>query len=313
MNALSIHNIFRQLKAAADDTSLLAMTQACRASNLKALDCAPELYLLFPSTGASALAAALVATWSCELSAATLGAALTSCAQAGGAPAYTAAQVGQAVADNISLSLLSHANLPTPYGVGINRELKMIGLSQGDLMQVKPAESARFLIISCLPGDYTPTPGSLILALKTDYGIDLAALATNKAADYTGNFHCWFSQPLSSNGSKPFPYQQLLVFESTGEAAALNLAGVFSAIKAYLPAPPPLPETGATIVSAMLSTGGAGAAPAAVLTALFNGCWDLMTAGAGYNLTCFRIVSFQPAWSAALTSTFDALYQQHQS
>lgn len=312
MSALSIQNIFRQLKAAADDTSLLEMTQACRASNLTALDCAPELCLLFPASSASALAAALVTTWSCELSAATLAAALTSCVLAGGAAAYTATQVAQAVGDNISLRLLSHANLPTPYGTGINRELKMIGLSEGNLMLVKPAERARILVISCLPGDYTPTPGSLVGALKNDYGIDLAALAGNKAADYTGSHHCWFSQLLSSSGSKPFPYQQLLVFESTGAAAAGNIAGIFAAIKAYIPAPPALPETGPTIVSAMLSTGSAGAAPAAVLTALFNGCWDLMTAGAGYNLTCFRIVSFQPAWSASLTGAFDALYKQHQ-
>jgi hypothetical protein len=304
--------VARIARNATTDTNLLAIAEGCRAANLTALACAPELYLLFPTTSASDMAAALVRVWACELSLANLTAALASCLQANGNAAYTAAQSATATAASMSLKYLDGAHVPTQYGGAPNGELKMIGLSQGDLTAIRPAEAARFLIISCLPGDYSPSSQSLIAAVNNAYGIQVATLAQNPAADYRATYHCWISQNLSTYTTKKVPYQQLICFESTGAAAPSNIPGIFSAIKSYIPAPPPIPNTGPTIVSALVSTGGAGGNPSAVLTALFNGCWGLMTAGAGYNITCFRVDIFPTSWEQQLTALFEQLKQSHQ-
>ncbi|MEC7798009.1 MAG: hypothetical protein VX755_11910, partial [Pseudomonadota bacterium] len=216
--------------------------------------------------------------------------------------------ISAAVAASISLTVWDVAHIPTTYGGAVNHRLKMIGLCQGDLTTIKPAEAAQFLIISCLPGDYTPSAGSLIGAIQTAWGINVGQMAANPAADYRSDLHCWISQPFSSlQPSKTVPYTQLICLESTGANAVAWIPGVFSAIQRYVPSPPPIPETGATIASALLSTGGAGADPVQVLTALFNGCQTLMTAGPGYNLTCLRIDVFNPALQGPLVAAFDQL------
>jgi len=311
MGSASVKAIFQELAGTGAVSDLVALAQACRASNLTALECAPELYTSFPTSTASELGAALVETWACELSSSVMTQALTACKKPDNSAAFTAAEIAQSVSDNLSLLYLDSANIPTQYGAGINNQLKMIGLSQGDLVTIKPAEKAMFLVISCLPGDYSPTPGSMIAALDSAYGINIATMATDMAADYRSTHHCWISKDISGYTSTDVPYQQLLVFESNGSDAVANIPGIFAGIQEYMPTPPAIPDTGPTIISAMVSTGSAGADPSSVLEALFNSCWSLMTDGAGYNMTCFRAIVYQSSWSAALTTTFDQLKQQH--
>jgi hypothetical protein len=301
-------NQIRQIvdAAAANAETLVQVAQGCRASNLTALQCCPELFTLYPTTIADDMASAMIQVWGCELSSSDLTTALTSCQTSPGVQAYTAAQITTAISDNLSLTFLDCKNVPTQYGSSVNSQLKMIGLSQGNLVTIKPAEGAEFLVISCLPGDYTPTSGTVLGALKSTYGIDVGALAQNKAADYRSADNCWISQPLPAN----VPYQRLIVFESTGSNAVSNVPGIFAGLKAFVPNPPQIPNTGATILSAMLSTGDAGASATAILTALYNGAYGLMTGGAGYNLTCFRIINFHAGWNSELTTTFDALKNQ---
>lgn len=283
--------------------------QACRASDFTASQCAPGLYDVFPNLTASEMAAVLVQVWPCELSAANLSAALESCKKPGGSPAYTKEEIASAVTANLSLKYLDVAHIPTEYGGKTFKEHKMMGLAQGDLTALKTAESSNILVISCLPNDYAPTPGSMIAALKNAYGIEVSVLAKDPAADYRATKHCWISKELSNyHPSKPVPYKQLICFESTGAAAPSNIPGVFAAIKEYLPAPP-IPNTGPSVHTAMLSTGSAGADKSAVLTALFNGCWDLMADG--YNLTWCRIVVYQTSWEQQLTTLFEKLKNEH--
>lgn len=180
----------------------------------------------------------------------------------------------------------------------------MIGLSQGNLVTVTSAEDAQFLCISCFPGDYSPTPGSLIAAIQNAYDISFATLASNMAADYRSENHCWISQELSQYKSG-LPYKRLLVFESDGSDAPGNVPGIFAGIKKFIPSPPAIPNTGPTIISAMVSTGSAGADPNTILTALYNGVYKLMTDD--YNLTCFRIVNFHSSLNSQLVTTFNGL------
>jgi len=307
MNALAE----RIQEIAGEADSLLETAEGCRAANFTALQCAPELYTTFPTTSATDLAAILVDVWACELSAANLTEALTNCKKADSSPAYTASEISAAVTANMTLEFLDVGNIPTQYGGGTNNQLKMIGLAHGDLTTVTEPEGDHYLIISCLPGDYAPTQGSLIAALDNAYGINIANLAKSPAADYRSSHNCWVSTNLSSSTGKTIPYKQVIVFESTGQDAVANIPGIFAAIKEYVPTPPTIPNTGPTILSGMVSTGGAGANNVNVLEALFNGAYNLMTEGTGYNMTCFRIVSFPTAWSAPLTTKFNTLKTQH--
>lgn len=300
----------RAQELASGGATLLETAQGCRASNFSARQCAPELYSLFSSSTADELGSVLVQVWACELSRDNLSAALQAC-ESNGHPAFTTSQIGAAVAASMSLKYLDVAHVPTSYGGVNNQQLRMIGLSQGDLAGITESEAARFLLFSCLPGDYSPTPGSLIAALQNAYGIDVGQLAQNPAADYRSTHHCWISQDMTSAGTSGLPYQQLICFESNGSDAVANIPGVFAAIKEYIPHPPVLPNTGPTIMSGLLSTGGAGADPSSVLTALFNGCWDLMKTAPEYNITCFRIDIYPTQWEQSLTQVFDQLKQGH--
>ena len=299
----------------ANDNDLVKSAQACRSSNFTAQQCIPYLYKQFPKSTADQLADAAVEVWCASLSTADLIAILRSCKKPDGSRAYSDAEINPAVAANLSLKFLDVEHVPTEYGGSTNLQLKMIGLSQGNLVKLKAAEYASFLVISCLPGDYTPASGTMIKAVKDAYGIHVSTLAADPAADYRSKNHCWISKKLSSYTKTAVPYGRLLCFESTGAAAPGNIPGIFTAIKTFEPNPPAIPNTGATIASAMVSTGDARGDKTAVLTALFNGCWALMNdgsnGGTGYNLTNFRVVVYNTAWEQSMIELFEKLKNQH--
>jgi hypothetical protein len=302
----AIRNRIQAMVAAG--VSLLVAAQAERAGNSTALQSAPVLYEFYPQTSANDMAAVLVEVWGCQLSGTDLASALGSCLTKGGGAAYTSGQIASAVPFAMSLVFWDVALLPTQYGGAVNYQLKVIGLSQGNLAGVTAAEGAQFLIISALPGDYTPTPGSLIAAIQDAYGVSVATMAQSPAADYRGTHACWISKPFADfKPAKPVPYTQLICFESQGPNAAAAIPGIFAGLKESLPKPPAIPDTGLTIASALLSTGSAGADPAQVLTALFTGCRNLMTAGDGYNITSFRIDVYKAELQSRMVALFNRL------
>src|SRR4051794_25388569 len=81
----------------------------------------------------------------------------------------------------------------------------------GDLTQMSSADAVDVLVVSCLPGDYTPSQGSLIGALN-NAGISVANLANNKAASYEPAMPCWISQPVQSS-NPGIQFSRILVYE----------------------------------------------------------------------------------------------------
>ncbi|MEG2094800.1 MAG: hypothetical protein RRY80_10850, partial [Lachnospiraceae bacterium] len=65
---------------------------------------------------------------------------------------------------------------------------RKVVLAEGDLTTM--SESVDYLLISVLPGDYTPTPSSMVGALNK-IGVDVAALAQNKAKSWMDEYPCW--------------------------------------------------------------------------------------------------------------------------
>lgn len=282
--------------------------QASRASGFTAEQSLPALYSLFDTESADRFAAVTVTVWGASLSAEGLTTILQSCKKKDDSRAFPDAAISTAIQAAMSLVFLNVAHVPTEYGGIANEQLKTIGLARGDPTAIKPAEKARYLVISCPPGDYAPTPGSMIKALQDAYGLCIATLAADPAADYRTTWHCWISKDLSTATSQAIPYGHILCFESTGAQAPEQIPGIFAAIKEFEPQPPAVPDTGATILSSLVCTDAAEAAgtdECDVLEALFNGCWELMRGG--YNLTAFRVVSGDAAGAESLARCFDGL------
>jgi hypothetical protein len=265
--------------------SLLAAALGCKKGGFLPVACARQIYEnTSPTPTAGELAGALAGVWACLASNQMLVAALESC------NAWDAPTIASVAAATLHLSWLDAAELGQPKPLE-----SMIGLFQGDLTSMTSAESVPLLAISTLPGDYQPTPGSVIAALAA-HGVSVAALAEHMALDRRAQSSCWVSQPIAGQS-----FGQLLVFESSGANAPGQIPGVMATIQALLPTPP----TNLTVACSMLSTGSAGANPETILTALFNAAKATMRGG--YALAGLKIVNYQQAWDAQLTHTFDQL------
>jgi len=63
---------------------------------------------------------------------------------------------------------------------------------------------------SLYSGDYFPSSGTVIGALKNDLGINVMKMSDNKELDLRQHFSCWISKPLDGPYSS---FSRLLCFE----------------------------------------------------------------------------------------------------
>jgi hypothetical protein len=274
-------------RVAADAPDLATAAWGCKNGGFTAVECLPELQKRFPAATIGELAAVTVGVWACEASAATVEAALTAC------QVWSSAEVAAATAADLHLVWHDLAKFKEAAGKPTN--LREVGLFQGDLTSMSAAETVSILVISALPGDLTPTPGSMIAALAAK-GVSVEQLSKTPAHDFRSQYKCWLSAEIPAQS-----FDQLLVLETTGAEAIANIPGVFNAIAAALPSPP----DNLTVATSMLSTGSAGAPQAAVLTALFDGAKASMEGG--YKLTGLKVVIYQADWVSQLVTEFDQL------
>ncbi|QOK94295.1 hypothetical protein HF908_23145 (plasmid) [Ralstonia pseudosolanacearum] len=278
-------------------TTLKDTLEGCRVAGFGPQECAPVSYGQFPATSANEMANTIVRVWPCLYSANTVTQALQACTNPSTkAPAFDAATISAAVAQAASLVWSA---------TGITQDFcHELGLYQGDVAHMKAnAENVDYLVISCLPGDYTPSAGSVLAALQA-IGVNVAELAQNKAADYRSTNHCWISQPIANQA-----FARLVVFESTGTDAPADIPGVFRGIRQFQPTVPAVPAAGIVVATTLLSTGSAGANRYAVLLALVGAAMPAINSG--YNLLGVRVVVFTPSWLAGLTTEFAQLKQQY--
>ncbi|MER7702557.1 hypothetical protein ABTX81_06640 [Kitasatospora sp. NPDC097605] len=110
----------------------------------------------------------------------------------------------------------------------------------GDLTQLAPEDAVDVLVVSCLPGDYTPPKdtGSLVEALSAA-GVSVEDLAKDKAADYRPWLPCWISRPVTGGGAG-IRFKRVLVFEPLDpRTCALDSTGaVFRALACFYGADP---------------------------------------------------------------------------
>ena len=123
------------------------------------------------------------------------------------------------------MALLDAIEVRTPLDV------RFIELHQGDILDIDRSQPNDFLVVSAFPGDYLPTPTSLIgqLGLR---GISVEDLARRRAADLTRECACWMSEELSQTA---IPYRRILCFEPRSRGAPPDVVGdIFRAIIPFL-------------------------------------------------------------------------------
>lgn len=277
----SIQQFIDQLGA----DNILDAAIGLRGANYDPVKSAPVLRSAYPHTTAQDLANTITTAWAGMVDSRTLISALQSAG-------YDATTINTVVPQAMSLTFLQDALYNS--AIFLN---KAQALYQGDLTHMKAGETVDYLIISALPNDYSPTPGSLIGALNA-IGVSVASLAQHKAADYRATSYCWVSQPISGQA-----FQRIICFEPTlhGNDAATQIPGIFVSLEKFAGST----AQNIVVASSMVSTGSREANPSTVLTALFNGAKAMLVTK--FSDMCFKIVNNNNAWTTTLNQLFGQL------
>lgn len=86
----------------------------------------------------------------------------------------------------MAMTLLDSVAIDHPGAIARNFNLYV-----GDVADMT-GHNVDVLAVSCLPGDYTPSPGSVLGALAAR-GVSVQAMSGNKAANYEPDLPCWIS------------------------------------------------------------------------------------------------------------------------
>lgn len=296
-----VKKVFENLaivKNGLEEVSLEEAAEGCRSAGFEPQQCAPCLYLHYPETTANEMAVAVVHIWAGEVSTTVLQEALTDCVTADKQRAYTDQDISQAVSANLSLEWLDDDRIEQDINI------KVIGLYHGDLTNLKPAEKVDFLVVSALPGDYSPTAGSLIGALNNK-GVSVATLAQHKAADYEPELPCWISQPITST-QPGIAFDRVLLYEPANPAqqSAQHIEDIFTALTRFVGNN----TTQTTVAMPLVSTGSGGADPTAIMTAIFNSANQTMATE--FLLYCLKIAVFEASQVGSMTTLFEQLKNQ---
>ncbi|MBU1014807.1 MAG: ADP-ribosyltransferase [Bacteroidetes bacterium] len=174
---------------------------------------------------------------------------------------------------------------------------RTLQLCQGDLSNMTPQDAVDFLVVSALPGDYSPTSGSLIGALN-QHGVSVAALSQNKAANYEPTMPCWVSQQVVST-NPGIQFKRILLFEPPNPAteAIAYVESIFKGLDCFQS-----DTQSATAAMPMVCTGSGGASDADILTALFYAAvhWQVQS----FPLNIVKLTVYQQDQVAPLKALF---------
>ena len=98
---------------------------------------------------------------------------------------------------------------------------RSINLAVGDLANIPQEHFVDAIIVSAFPGNYPPTPRTVIAALNAR-GISVADLARRKAVDLTQFSSCWLSEVV---GLPNAGFRRILCFEPAWGRKATELVG----------------------------------------------------------------------------------------
>ncbi|XP_064629100.1 uncharacterized protein LOC135488421 isoform X2 [Lineus longissimus] len=177
------------------------------------------------------------------------------------------------------LLVKSTIEVPTPNGH------YKIQLLVGDITALPLQDKVDIIMVSAFPGDYSPTPTSLIGALMRNLNIRVRDLAKNKMEDLRRNFHCWLSHDLPPS----LPYRRLLCFEKAFTEISHPAALVGDVFRALVPT---FKNDESTVITPILASGDQNFDMKTMLKAMVNAAGHWMQAG--LPLECLKIVIYSP-------------------
>lgn len=179
-------------------------------------------------------------------------------------------------------------------------------LCMGDLTNLSPADAVNFLVVSALPGDYSPMQGTLIGALN-QAGVSVQQLSQNKAANYEPKTPCWISGPVSSP-NPGIQFSRILLFEpaNPSQSATGLVWSIFQALNCFQG------NTSTSVALPMVCTGSGGASFQAIMQALF---YAATYAGslAAYPRPVIKLVAYNSSQLALVQPVFSSLKGNYQN
>jgi O-acetyl-ADP-ribose deacetylase (regulator of RNase III) len=176
---------------------------------------------------------------------------------------------------------------------------RQVMLCQGDLAALTPPDAVDYIAVSAMPGDYSPSGGSLIGALAQK-GLSVQAQSQTKAADYEPTMPCWVSQDVSSAGLN---FNRFILFEPSQPAASSApglVPTIFRALQCMTG------TNAASIALPMVSTGSAGADWQTILRQMFFAAVHFASK-ADWPLSVVKLVVYDAGRVAAAQQAFAAM------
>lgn len=183
------------------------------------------------------------------------------------------------------------------------RPAARVELLLGDLTALDAEYALDVLVVSAFPGDYLPTPGSLIGALHRK-GLSVEALAADKDVDLRSAYACWLSRPLAPT-DPGLRFSRILCFEPATRGQPPEVVGdIFRALTPILAERPEIRRIGLPVVAA----GDQGYAIPTMLAPLLEAAVHWITHG--LPIERLSIVLYDAADVAAARETFERFKAQ---
>lgn len=199
----------------------------------------------------------------------------------------------------MSLTLLDSLTVDHP-----GSDTRTISLYQGDITALQASEQVDFISVSALPGDYSPTRGSVIAALAAK-GVSLSTQAGHKAADYEPTMPCWITQDVSSAGLN---FNRIVVFEPSDPAnkAGWDISMIYRAVNCFQG------TKASSIALPMVSTGSGGADLSVILRQLFfdGAHWASRN---NWQLSDIKLIAYGQADASTAKTQFAKMKKQYQN
>ena len=178
-----------------------------------------------------------------------------------------------------------------------------IVLAQGNLARIDAAHRVDLLVISAFPGDYTPTPTSMVGQLARN-GVSVGMLAKMKAMDLRAESGAWLSPPVDAPG-----FERLVCFEPEVLGAPPAVVGeLFRALFPFLETVAGQGERDLSVAMPLIATGDAGWSDAQMMAPLLEAATRWMKLG--LPISTLYIVAHNAPKAASMQAAFAAFKQE---
>ena len=163
----------------------------------------------------------------------------------------------------------------------------VIQLLHGDLSELPAEHKTDILVLSAFPGDYSPTPGTLINALD-EKGLSIEKLALDKKADLRDQLNCWLSKSIDKDLQQKLNIKRILCFEPGQQIHASQeiVGNIFRCINTFA-----FDEKNNVVAIPMVASGCQRAKAEAMLPALLEAA--IFWLENGLPLTCIKLVIYR--------------------